>query len=77
LGEENRRKKGKKMGDVLIDVRKKGEERKKKKKKNERNDKLGTSWPVNAIKIELLQNLSNFHLTKTADWTCPQIGLIL
>jgi hypothetical protein len=33
LGEENRRKKGKKMGDVLIDVRKKGEERKKKKKK--------------------------------------------
>jgi hypothetical protein len=65
LGEENRRKKGKKMGDVLIDVRKKGE------------DKLGTSWPVNAIKIELLQNLSNFHLTKTADWTCPQIGLIL
>jgi hypothetical protein len=62
---------------VLIDVRKKGEERKKKKKKKERNDKLGTSWPVNAIKIELLQNLSNFHLTKTADWTCPQIGLIL
>jgi hypothetical protein len=74
LGEENRRKKGKKMGDVLIDVRKKGEERKKKKKKK---IVLGTSWPVNAIKIELLQNLSNFHLTKTADWTCPQIGLIL